>query len=273
MDFLQILVLSLVQGLTEFLPVSSSAHLILPDKILGWSDQGIVFDVACHLGTLFAVLIYFRSELLVMTKSPFEYISTKKVTHELVLACYIILGTIPVCIVGYLIDKFLLDHLREHAVIVISITTILFAILLWFSDQYAVKNKNDLTTESMGIKKAMIIAISQIFALIPGTSRSGISITTALFMGLNRKSAAKYSFLLSIPLILAASTLSLLKIFKDENLTVDVTALGLGILISFVSAYIVIKCFMKWIERMGMTPFVIYRLILGVILLFVYFCF
>ena len=267
--FLQTVVLSLIQGLTEFLPISSSAHLLLPSALFGFRDQGIAFDVACHVGTLIAVMVFFKQELIGMFKDCLDYTKTKKVTGNVVMAWYLICGTIPVCIAGYLIDKYLLDSIRDYATYVITATTIIFGIVLYLADRYAVRNENKITENNMGFKTAMIIALSQILAMIPGTSRSGISITASLFCGLTRKAAAKYSFLLSIPLIMAAGLHSGIKVLKQDLAAADYAYMGIGIGLSYISAYLVIKFFMKWIEKIGMTPFVIYRLLLGLVLLLI----
>lgn len=266
MSLLQIIVLSLIQGLTEFLPISSSAHLLLPSKLLGWPDQGLVFDVACHVGTLFAVLFFYRNELYLIIRDFLVSLKTRKQTEKSKMGWYIILATIPVCLCGFVLNDYIEDVIRTHAIAVIAGTTIIFGLLLWFSDIYAErknKNKNkNITTATMGFKLALIIGLSQIIAFIPGTSRSGITITFALFLGLTRKDAANYSFLLSIPLILAAGSYSGLKIITS-HVPIDYGALILAIILSFISAYVVIKLFIKFISNIGMLPFVIYRLILG----------
>ncbi len=266
MTLIQIIVLSLIQGLTEFLPISSSAHLILPSKLLGWDDQGLAFDVACHVGTLLAVVLYYRQRLTQATVDFFVSLKTHEQTENSRLCWYIIFSTIPVCLFGMLLDDFIEDYVRDFAVLVIAGTTIIFGLLLWFSDIYANKQNKNLTIATMGLKIALIVGISQTLALIPGTSRSGITMTVALFLGLSRKDAADYSFLLSIPLILAAGSYSTLKVIT-KSVPIDYVAMILGILLSFISAYIVIKLFLRFITNIGLWPFVVYRLILGILLL------
>lgn len=263
---LQVIALGLIQGITEFLPISSSAHLLLPSALFGFKEQGVAFDVACHVGTLMAVMAYFRTELKGMFNDSIAYLKSRVVTPNVIMAWYLICGTIPVCIAGYFVDKYLLDQIRESAVAVIATTTVVFAVILYIADAYAVKHCNVVNENNMGFKRAMLIAISQIFAFVPGTSRSGISMIFALFCGLTRKATARYSFLLSIPLILAAGLHSGLKVMKETTESVDYLYIGIGLIVSYISAYYVIKFFIKWIEKIGMTPFVIYRLILGLIL-------
>lgn len=270
MDLVQVIVLSIIQGLTEFLPVSSSAHLLLPSTILGWKDQGVAFDVACHVGTLLAVIWYFRRDLRAMIWDCLAYSKNKTITPNVTLAWYLICGTIPVCVAGFFIDYFLIKHIRDYSIYVITGTTIVFGIVLYLADRYAKSHQNNISVQNMGFKKAFVIALSQILALFPGTSRSGISMTTALYLGLTREAASKYSFLLSIPIIIAAGTHATLKLIKNGS-SLDLVYVVLGVLISFISAYIVIRLFMRWIEKIGMTPFVIYRLLLGCVLLAIIF--
>lgn len=270
MDLFQIIVLSLIQGLTEFLPVSSSAHLILPSKLLGWEDQGVAFDVACHVGTLLAVIIFYFDRIRKVCAAWLISLRTRVQTADSRLGWYIIFSTVPVCIAGLLLHHVIEDVFREHAELVIAVTTIVFGILLWFADFYCRRKNNSLTIDTMPLIVALIVGLSQILAFVPGTSRSGISITFALFLGLARKDAADYSFLLSIPLIMAAGCYSGLKVATSHVAgAADPVSMMLGIVLSFVSAYLVINLFIRYISRIGMTPFVIYRLILGGVLLYV----
>lgn len=265
MTLLQIIVLSLIQGLTEFLPVSSSAHLILPSKLLSWPDQGLAFDVACHVGTLLAVVIYYRKRLVTAAGDFLSAFKTKRQTENSMLCWYIILSTIPVCLAGLFLDKYIESVIRDRAVEVIAGTTVIFGLLLWGADWYASRRSRVLTLANMGLKIALAVGLSQILALIPGTSRSGVTMTCALFLGLSRRDAADYSFLLSIPIILAAGSYSGLKIIRTD-VPVDYTALVLGIVLSFISAYLVIKLFLRFISSLGLWPFVIYRILLGLVL-------
>jgi len=264
MDLLQIITLALMQGLTEFLPVSSSAHLILTPVFFGWQDQGLAFDVAVHVGTLLAVMFYFRSELKVMSRDWFGSVSGKGSTPDSRLAWAVLLGTIPVGVVGLLCKDFIEESLRSP--LVIAVAMIFFGALLWWADSVA-KQKRD--EYQLNWKDVLFIGLSQAMALIPGTSRSGATMTAALLMGLTREAAARFSFLLSIPVILLAGGLKTLDLI-ESNVVVDWFALGAGIVLSALSAYLCIHLFLKWIQRMGLFPFVLYRFVLGGVLLLVF---
>jgi len=273
MTTLEILILALLQGLTEFLPISSSAHLILPSAILGWQDQGLAFDVAVHVGTLLAVVLYFRQEVASMAVS---WVATFKnglkladnnVDFDGKLAWWILFATIPAGLFGLLGKDFIEAHLRSA--LVIAATTLIFGFLLGYADILAGKraiNNDNKSMESLDFKGAMLIGFAQAVALIPGTSRSGITMTIGLFLGLSRESAARFSFLLSIPAIAMAGSYLTLKLITSTE-TVDWQAIGLGSVLAFVSAYACIHYFLILLEKVGMMPFVIYRLILGVALL------
>lgn len=257
MSYFEAFFLALIQGLTEFLPVSSSAHLILPSQILGWADQGLAFDVAVHVGTLVAVMIYFRKEVVSLLSAWVASIFQGDRSKEAKLAWMIVIATIPACVFGLLMKDFIEMYLRSAWVI--ATTTIIFGLLLWWVDS----NAKQLDDEyQAGWKKAVVIGLAQAMAMIPGTSRSGATITAALYLGFTREAAARFSFLMSIPIImLAGGYLGLKLVTGDEP--VDIGALSIGIVTSFVSAYACIHVFLKLVTRMGMLPFVIYRLILG----------
>ena len=260
MGLIEIIVLAILQGLTEFLPISSSAHLILPSQVLGWDDQGQAFDVAVHAGSLCAVVLYFRTEVSNMLVS---WVGSFKGEHnqDSRLAWLIFFGTIPAGLIGYIFNDFIEHNLRSAAVI--AATTIGFGLLLWWADKTA---KEKISEYQVSFKQVMIIGFAQVLALIPGTSRSGITITAGLMLGLTAKAAARFSFLLSIPLIFAAGGYETLKL-AQQTAPVDWTAIGLGTLLSFVSAYACIHYFLILVEKVGMMPFVLYRLALGVILI------
>lgn len=264
MTLIQIIVLALVQGFTEFLPVSSSAHLILVPVINGWADQGLAFDVAVHVGTLTAVMWYFRTEIVNMTVDWIESIAKRQLVGESKLAWAVLWGTVPVGLAGLLFHDFIDTQLRSP--LVIAWATIGFGLLLWLSD---VSGKRQRDEHTINWKDVLIIGLSQALALIPGTSRSGITMTAALLLGLTRTAAARFSFLLSIPAILMAGGYKGLKLV-EQAAPVDWLALILGIVISAVTAYFCIHYFLKLLERLGMLPFVIYRLVLGMILLVVF---
>ncbi|TLU67254.1 undecaprenyl-diphosphate phosphatase [Thalassotalea litorea] len=257
MSTIEIIVLALIQGLTEFLPISSSAHLILPSQLLGWVDQGLAFDVAVHVGTLLAVVIYFRREVGDMMFAWGNSIIKKEHSADSKLAWWILFATIPAGLFGLLGKDFIEAHLRSAAVI--ALTTIVFGLLLGFVD---IKSKQNKDIQSLGFKGAMMIGVAQALALIPGTSRSGITMTMGLMLGLTRTAAARFSFLLSIPAIAMAGSYLTLKLVTSAE-PVDWQAIALGSGIAFLSAYACIHYFLILVDKLGMMPFVIYRLLLG----------
>lgn len=264
MEYSHIIWLALVQGLTEFLPVSSSAHLILVPSLLGWPDQGLAFDVAVHLGTLIAVIAYFRHDIV---KLFFAWCGSMKpagMTPEARLAWGVILGTIPAGLVGLAFKDVIELYLRSP--LVIAATTILFGLLLWYADKRSRLVRDEYT---LSWKDFLVIGGAQAMALIPGTSRSGITITAGLLLGLTREAAARYSFLLSVPIIVL-SGLGVTKDLVESPAAVEWGTLVSGTAIAAISAFFCIHYFLAYINKMGMTPFVIYRLLLGVVLLWVF---
>ena len=253
--------MAIIQGLTEFLPISSSAHLILPSAVFGWQDQGQALDVALHVGTLLAVVLYFRKEVGSMAVAWFGTvgIGPEKNSNSFdgKLAWWILLALIPLGIVGLLGKDFIEENLRSAAVI--AITTLVFGVLLGFAD---IKAKENVSVEKLGFKGAMIIGLAQALALIPGTSRSGITMTLGLMLGLNKENAARFSFLLSIPAIVMTGGYLTYKLISSAE-PVDWSTLGLGSVLAFFSAYACIHYFLILVSKVGMMPFVIYRLILG----------
>lgn len=261
MDLLQILILAIVQGVTEFLPISSSAHLILVPILTDWEDQGLAFDVAVHVGTLSAVIIYFREDIARMLSAWSSSLVTFDLTPDAKLAWAIGFGTIPVGLAGLFFKDFIEVSLRSP--LVIAATTIVFGMLLWVADRYGERLRNIYDVKWPDV---LLIGISQALALIPGTSRSGATMTMALFLGFSRDAAARFSFLLSIPVILLAGAL-LTKDLLESSAPIDWTALLLGAVLSGISAWVCIHYFLKFLSRIGMLPFVVYRLVLGVFLL------
>lgn len=261
MDIIQIIILATVQGLTEFLPISSSAHLILVPLLLKWPDQGLVFDVAVHLGSLCAVLAYFRREVLAMILDWGRSLAGGESTANSRLAWWLILGTIPAVVVGFVFKDMIETELRSPWVI--AIATIVFALLLWVADLGKLK----LRTESqLKLPDVVVIGCFQALALIPGTSRSGITMTAGLLLGLTRRAAARFSFLLSIPIIFASGTLQTVELLQAAQV-IDWQALFLALGLSALSAGICIHLFLGLIDKIGMLPFVIYRLLLGAVLI------
>jgi len=259
-DWWQALILALIQGLTEFLPISSSAHLILPSEVLGWQDQGLAFDVAVHFGSLLAVILYFRQRVGEVAVGGLQSL-TGKWTESGKLAWLLVLATVPAAMAGLVFGDFIEAKLRSAHVI--AVTTIVGAFLLALSDKVGAREK---ALVDVGWKIALLLGIAQATALIPGTSRSGITMTAALLLGFNRTSAAEFSFLMSIPVILLSAAWMSLDLFALEQ--IDWAAVFIGITASAISAYLCIKFFLALIERIGFMPFVIYRLLLGLGLIF-----
>ncbi|MET0107258.1 MAG: undecaprenyl-diphosphate phosphatase [Sedimenticola sp.] len=261
MDGFQIVMLALVQGLTEFLPISSSAHLILAPKVFGYSDQGLAFDVAVHIGSLLAVVAYFRHEVSVMTVDFVRSLGRNGVqTENSRMAWKIILATLPIMIFGKLMYAMVQSDFRS--ITVIATTTIAFGVLLLWADIKGVRTRDEY---SVTWKDALFIGLFQALAIFPGTSRSGVTITAGMVIGLTREAASRFSFLLSIPTILMSGSLVTLELVIRAE-PVDWSAMLAGALFAFIAAYLCIHLFLKLIERISMLPFVIYRLLLGAVL-------
>ncbi len=253
MEWAQIVILSVIQGLTEFLPISSSGHLVLPALLTDWPDQGLAFDVGVHFGTLLAVVVYFRQTITHMATDVIKFPATRAYTGHVDLGFKIIVATLPVVIVGFAAKDFVAAELRT--IEVIATTTILFGLLLYWSD------RNPGERASVDWRSALLIGLAQVLALIPGTSRSGITITAALLLGLTRTSAARFSFLLAIPTIAGAQLLLTLDLYA-HGLS-NWTELIAGGVLSGLTAFLCIRYFIALVERTGMLPYVIYRLCLG----------
>lgn len=248
LSLFQTIVLSIIQAITEFLPISSSAHLLLPSKVLGWPDQGILFDITVHFATLLAVLIYFRDEFL---KINF-YLSRTFL--------YLVLSTLPIVLIVLFVDG-VGDY--RWSLSSIAYANLFFALLLLLSEKISL---NKLTNSDMNIKHAVVIGLFQTFSLISGASRSGTAITGSLLLGYKKEEAAKYSLMLSIPTILGALIFS----FRDINtLTddIDILTTFIAFLTTFTVSYFSISIFIKLVKQLGYMPFIVYRLILGSVLL------
>ena len=224
MELWHIIVLAVIQGLTEFLPISSSAHLILPSQVFGWPDQGLAFDVAVHVGTLAAVIWYFRAEVGRLTVAWVGDTVRGRVGQDSGLAWAVIAGTIPAGLAGLLLNDFIETSLRSG--LVIAVSTIGFGLVLWWSDAVGRRNRD---LPALTMKDAVIIGVAQALALIPGTSRSGITITAALALGYKREDAARFSFLLSIPVILGAGLLKT-KDLVEQQVAVDWGLMALSLI-------------------------------------------
>ncbi|MES9989282.1 MAG: undecaprenyl-diphosphate phosphatase [Candidatus Thiodiazotropha endolucinida] len=264
MELIQIFILAALQGLTEFLPISSSAHLILAPVVTDYADQGLAFDVAVHVGTLAAVVGYFRHEVVSISSDFFRaLLSPAARSRESRLGWMIIIATLPVGVFGLLMKSLVETDLRSP--LVIAITTIVFGILLLVADRIGKRQRDEYDIRWLD---ALVIGLFQALAIIPGTSRSGSSITGGLFLGLSRRAASRFSFLISIPTILLSGGLLTLDLMSSDT-PADWLSLGLGAGLAFITAYLCIHYFLRFIETIGMLPFVIYRFILGgLILLF-----
>ena len=262
MSILHIVVLTLVQGVTEFLPISSSGHLVLVPILTGWPDHGLIIDVAVHVGTLGAVVLYFWRDVFAMLRGLIITARGRKDPYAK-LSGLIVLATIPVIAGGYGLKHFGLDGLRSLNVI--AWTTLVFGVVLWVADKVGMTLRR---VEHLGVSDAIIIGFAQVLALVPGTSRSGITMSAARILGMERGDAARFSMLLSIPAIAGAGVLSAIDLYHmgDLHLTVDaIFVAGL----SLVTAMAAISFLMAWLKRSSFTPFAIYRIILGSGLLWV----
>jgi len=259
---LQIIILAIVQGLTEFLPISSSGHLVLVPYLFEWADQGLAFDVAVHVGSLAAVCIFFRKDIASLLSGGVQVLGGNVKTAEARMASAIVLGTIPAALAGLLFAAWIEQNLRDPAVIVYTLAG--YGILMAVADRYGRRERN---ISGVGFKDAFIIGCAQALALVPGTSRSGVTITAARILGFERQDAARFSFLLSAPVILLAAGYKFVEMIASD-LSVEWGQLGLGVLVSCVVAYISIEFFMRVVTRIGLGPFAIYRLILAAVILY-----
>ena len=261
---LQYIVIGLVQGITEFLPISSSAHLFLISALTDWEDQEIFTDIAVHIGTLGAVIVYLFTYI---KKIIFDFFSFKiNYFHQSDLwGIKIIIATIPALIVGFFVYEYLLDYLRS--LVVIAWASIIFGIILYFADQRGKSNKR---WEELKFWEIIIVGIFQVLAFIPGASRAGVTITGARILNVKRDSAAIFSMLLSIPIISASLALALLDIYFMQDIVIDLTQPIIATIISFVTAIISIHIMMKILQFTNFNIFIIYRILLGITLLIIY---
>jgi len=261
MSILQAIILGIIQGLTELLPISSSAHLTLIPWIFNWTNSESFniafesFDVALHAGTLFAIIIFFFKDWISLIKGGFNRVVKKEKSFEGKMFWYIVLATIPGGIIGFVLDKFMEDILSKP--VIIAIALIVMGIVLYFVDKNA---KSDTDYEHMTLKQTFIIGVSQALAFIPGVSRSGVTMTTGRLMGIERESVAKYSFLLSTPIVFAAT------IFKFKDFVFSIPFV-IGVFTSFLVGLVVIKFLLEYLRKGSFKAFAIYRVIFGIIIL------
>jgi undecaprenyl-diphosphatase len=265
MEWWQAVVLAIVQGLTEFLPVSSSGHLVLFPRLFGWSDQGMAFDVAVHVGTLVAVVLYFRRDLVPLIGGGFRWLGGRRDEPYGRMAINLALASIPVFVAGFFAKDFIETVLRSPAVVAFQLAV--FGIVLYVVDRMSSKNRDE---QSLSIGEAMIIGCAQAIALVPGTSRSGITMTAGLALGLTRESAARFAFLLSVPGIAGAGAYETYK-FVTTATPVAPAEMLIGIVVSAIVGYACIAYFLKYIPRIGFLPFTIYRLLLAAVVVAVFY--
>ena len=254
----QVVVLALIQGVTEFLPVSSSAHLVLPSALTDWPDQGLAFDVAVHCGALVAVLCYFRRELGGFAASGWGLLARREWDANTDLLAKVALASVPVALAGAAFAPLVEENLRSVAVIAGS--TIAFGLALWWADQ---RRGGESTPSAPSYLQALLIGLAQAVAIVPGASRSGVTIAAALALGLGRVAAARFAFLLAIPAIAGAAVLMAA---QSGAPTVPWPMLALGFALAAASALCCMTAFVRFVEHTGMTPYVIYRLLLGLVL-------
>jgi undecaprenyl-diphosphatase len=249
-ELIKIIILGIVQGVAEFLPISSNAHLIMVEQLLDYHNHNEILNLVFHLGSLLAIITYFFTELLGLLKKP------KMIFN-------IIAATIPVIIVGYFVHKFRLINYEYFSIKIIAITLIVFGIILFISDKI---NHSKILYKDLNIKGSLIIGLFQIISLIPGVSRSGITLTAGRFLGYSRFEAAKFSFFLSIPTTAGACFLGVLDLIKTNNSDLNYIAI-IAFIISFLSSYLTIKFFLSFISKFNLNIFIYYRVILGVFIL------
>ena len=267
MPFIQSIVLAAVQGITEFLPVSSSGHLILVPKLTGWPDQGLAIDVAVHVGTLAAVMLYFWRDIGgiagAVLRAGGQMANQRPLDQEISLLIKLIIATLPVVVAGYWVNETINEDLLR-SVKIIGWATLGFGLFLWLADK---SNMTIRRLEHITYGGALVIGLFQILALLPGTSRAGITMTAARFLGVECQDAARFSLLLSIPVIIAAGSLKGWELFRSGNQVLIDDALTVGGL-AFLFALVAIAFLMFWLKRASFTPFVVYRVILGAALLY-----
>src|SRR5690554_5006328 len=263
---MHVLILAVIQGLTEFLPISSSAHLILASVWLGWPDQGLTFDVALHLGSLIAIVGYFRHDLGQMATAWLRSLRRRRVADDTDarLAWMVLLGMIPVGLCGLLFHEVISTAMRSPLLLAASM--IGFGLLLGWADW---RRRGERSVAAITWRDVVWISLAQAVALIPGTSRSGITMTAGLMVGLSREAAARFSFLLAVPVIVLANILQLREALQTP-VAIDWIALSVGTLAAVISTWLCIHLFLRFIQRVGMLPFVIYRVLLGAALIWAF---
>ena len=266
MKIQEAIILGIIQGLSEFLPISSTAHLRVIPSLLGWPDPGTAFSAVIQLGSTVAVITYFANDLLFLLKGSFNALKTQDyLNHDLRLSLGIIIGTIPICLLGLLLKNILeQDQNPLRSLNVIGCASIVMGLILLFAEQ---QDKQNRTLSQTGILDGFLVGLGQALALIPGCSRSGSTLTAALLLGITRSDAAKFSFLLGIPAIGLSGLLELKKLISDGLNNAGLSALAFGFFTSTIVSYIVIAWFIKFLQIHSLKVFVFYRLIFGVLVL------
>jgi len=264
MNLLQAIVLAVVQGISEFLPISSSGHLILVPHFLGWPDQGLAFDVAVHVGTLLAVLIYFRQQIAALLRAWFGSVLSRTSSPDSRLAWQLLVATIPVGLCGLLFDDYIEQHFRHP--LFVAATLAFFGLVMYAADRFGRGQRDEY---SVTWPQALVIGVAQALALMPGTSRSGITMTAGRAFGLTRSAAARFSFLLAVPGIGAAGGYEGLKLATGAA-PVDWLPMVVGLVFSALSGIACIHFMIRFIERIGLLPFTIYRLALALVIVLVF---
>jgi undecaprenyl-diphosphatase len=258
---LQTIVLALVQGITEFLPISSSAHLILVSSWLGWADQGLRFDMAVHTGSLVAIIVYLRADLGRLIRSLGPGVTAQEEPARR-LAVLIGVASITVLLLGWLTRDLVEQYGRDPGLI--AVCSIVFGVLLWAADRFGRRRSG---IDGLAWSTALLIGLAQALALMPGTSRSGVVMTAALALGLGRTAAARFAFLLAVPVLLVMGSVDVVELLLTGGAVADWPALALGFVVSAASAYVAVDALLRWLRRQGMAIFAIYRVALGLIIL------
>jgi undecaprenyl-diphosphatase len=265
LDPVEAIVLAIVQGLSEFLPISSSGHLILVPYFAGWKDQGLAFDVAVHVGTLFAVVAYFRRQLFAMARAWFGSFRSGPLSPDARLAWCVLVATIPVGLAGLLFAGWIEDNLRNPVFVACTLSG--FGLLMWLADRFGRQQRDEYT---IGWRDALLIGAAQALSLMPGTSRSGVTMTLGRSLGLTREAAARFSFLLAVPGIGMAGVYELLPLLRDPGNGADWPVMGLGVAVSAATGYLCIHWLLKVITRIGLAPFALYRFALAALIVYLF---
>lgn len=266
MEWWQSIALAVIQGLTEFLPVSSSGHLVLMPRFLGWTDQGLAFDVAVHVGTLAGVLVYFRTDLVRMAHGLAARVRGKADDEYGRLAVQLAFATLPVAAVGFFFNDFIERELRSPAIVAFQLAV--FGLLMWLADRLAPQRR---TESSLSMRDALIIGCAQAVALVPGTSRSGITMSAGRALGLTREAAARFAFLLAIPGIGLAGAYEAWQFVREPVSYLAPREVMIGFAVSAIVGYACVHWFLRVIARIGLLPFALYRFALALVIVLAFY--